>query len=75
LRAPRLDKERPTRDLGTALDDPMRGDVEEMPIDHRKEGLKLAAGAIRGPLIYQLGADPQEMGIQDFTPYSPGVVF
>ncbi len=42
----------------------MRGDVEEMPIDHGNEGLKLAAGVIRGLTIHQLGTDPQEMGIQ-----------
>src|SRR5712692_8606997 len=73
LRAPRLDKERPTRGLGTALDDPMRCDVEEMPIDYGNEGLKLAAGMIRGPTIHQLGADPQQMGIQDFAPNIAGI--
>jgi hypothetical protein len=51
----------------------MRGDVEEMPIDHGNEGLKLTAGVIRGPTIHQLGTDPQEMGIQDFAPHSAGI--
>ena len=46
----------------------MRGDVEEMPIDHGNEGLKLAARVLRGPMLHQLGADPQEMGIQDVAP-------
>jgi hypothetical protein len=58
LCAPRRHKERPTGDLGTALDDPMCGDLEEMPVDHDQEGLKLPAGVIRGPPIHQLGAEP-----------------
>ena len=73
LRAPRRHKERPTRRLGTALDDPLRGDVEEMPVDHGKEGLKLAAGMIRCPTIHQLGVDPQKMGIQNFAPNGAGI--
>jgi len=73
LRAPRLHKECLTRGLGTALDDPMHGDVEEMPIDHGQEGRKLAAGVIRGPAIHQLGMDPQEMGIEDVAPNSAGI--
>ena len=51
----------------------MGGDVEEMPIDHGNEGLKLVARVVRGPTIHQLGADPQEMGIQDFAPNSAGI--
>ena len=46
----------------------MRGEVEEMPIDHGNEGLKLVAGAIRGPPIHQLGPDAQQVGIQVFEP-------
>ena len=33
------------------LDDPLGGDVEEMPVDHGNEGLKLVARAIRAPTI------------------------
>jgi hypothetical protein len=58
LRAPRRDKERSTRGVGTALDAPARGDLEEMPIDHGNEGLKLATRMLRCPTIHQLGADP-----------------
>ena len=39
-----------------------------MPVDHGQEGLKLAAGLIRGPPIHQLRTDPQEMGIQNLAP-------
>src|SRR5712691_5270083 len=63
LRAPRLDKERPTRDPGTALHDPPRTDLEEMPVDHGNEGLKLVPRVLCCPTIHQLGEDPQEMGI------------
>jgi len=73
LRAPRLDKERPTRGLGTSLDDPARGNLEELPVDHGNEGLKLAARVIRAPMLHELGADPPEMGIQDFAPNMPGI--
>jgi hypothetical protein len=73
LRAPRRDKERLTRGLGTALDDPLHGDVEEMPVDHGNEGLKLAARILRSPTIPQLGVDPQEMGIQNFAPNVAGI--
>jgi hypothetical protein len=73
LRAPRRHKERATRGLGTALDDPLGGDVEEMPVDHGNEGLKVAAWVIPVPTIDQLGADPQEMGIQHFTAYGAGI--
>jgi len=73
LCAPRLDKEGPTRGLGTPLDDPSRCDLEEMPVDHGNEGLKLAARVIRCPTIYQLGEDPQEMGIHDFAPNVSGI--
>ena len=73
LRASGLDKARPTRGLGTALDDALGADLEEMPVDHGNEGLKLAARMIRGPTIHQLGADPQEMGIQDFAPNVAGI--
>ena len=73
LRASCLDKERPTRGLGTALDDALGADLEEMPVDHGNEGLKLAARVIRGPTIHQLGEDPQEMGINDFAPNVPGI--
>ena len=37
----------------------MRGDVEEMPIDHDNEGLKLAAGVIRGPPSTSWGRIPR----------------
>jgi hypothetical protein len=30
----------------------MGSDVEEMPIDHGNEGLKLVAGVVRGPTIH-----------------------
>jgi len=73
LRASCLDKERPTRGLGTALDDALGADLEEMPVDHGNEGLKLAARVIRGPTIHQLGEDPQEMGIHDFAPNVAGI--
>src|SRR5262249_14724850 len=43
LCASRRHKERLTRRLGTALDGPLRSDLEEMPVDHGQEGLKLAA--------------------------------
>src|SRR5947199_3831664 len=46
---------------------------QEMPIDHGNERLKLAARATRGPPIDQLGADPQEMGIQHFAPNVAGI--
>ena len=58
LRAPCLDKERPTRGLGTPLDDPARGDLEEMPVDHGNEGLKLAARVIRAPRSTNWGRIP-----------------
>ena len=73
LRAPRLDKECPTRGLSTALDDPSCVDLQEMPINHGKESLKLAARVIRCPTIYQLGEDPQEMGIHHFAPNVAGI--
>ena len=73
MRAPRRHKAGPTRGLGTALDDAMGGDVEEMPVDHGNEGLKVAAWVIPVPTIDQLGADPQEMGIQHFTAYGAGI--
>ena len=55
------------------MDDPVRGDLEEMPVDHGNEGLKLAARAIRAPTLHELGADPPQMGIQDFAPNMPGI--
>jgi hypothetical protein len=73
LRASRRHKKRPTRRLGTALDDPLCSDLEEMPVDHGQEGLKLAAGVIRGPPIHQLRTDPQQMGIQDLAPNISGI--
>ena len=71
--APRRDKERPTRDLGTTLDDPLRGNVEEMPVDYGNEGLKLATRVLRCPTIHQLRVDPHKMGIQDFAPNVAGI--
>ena len=73
LRAPRRDKERSTRGLGTALDDPLRGDVEEMPVDYGNEGLKLVAKVLRCPTLHQLGVEPHQMGIQDFAPNIAGI--
>src|SRR5215831_2214539 len=73
LRAPRLDKERPTRGLGTPLDDAPRCDLEEMPVDHGNESLKLVARVIRSPTIHQLGEDAHQMGIQDFAPNVPSI--
>ena len=73
LRAPRLDKERPTRDLGTALHDALCSDLEEMPVDHGNEGLKLTARVIHCPMIHQLGQDPHKMGINDFAPNVAGI--
>src|SRR5262249_29808887 len=73
LRAPRRDKERPTRGLGTELDDPLRGDVEEMPVDHGNEGLKLAAKVLLCPTLHQLGVEPHKMGIQDFASNVAGI--
>jgi len=73
LRAPCLDKERPTGGLGTALDDTLGADLEEMPVDHGNEGLKLAARVLRCPAIDQLGDDPPEMGIHDFAPHVAGI--
>ena len=69
----RRHKERLTRDFGTALDSPLRGDLEEMPVDHGQEGLKLAARLIRGPPIHQLRTDPQQMRIQDLAPDGAGI--
>src|SRR5262249_42926740 len=73
LRTPRLDKERPTRDLGTALDDPPRTDLEEMPVDHGNEGLKRVPRSLCAPTLHQVGEDPQEMGINDSAPNVPGI--
>ena len=42
----------PDTRLGTPLDDPARGDLEEMPADHGNEGLKLAARVIRAPTLH-----------------------
>jgi hypothetical protein len=44
-----------------------------MPVDHGKKGLKLAAGVIYCPMIYQLGEDPHKMGINDFAPNVAGI--
>ena len=63
----------PTRGLGTPLDDPARGDLEEMPVDHGNEGLKLAARVIRAPDAPRTGGDSPEMGIQDFASNVPGI--
>ena len=54
----RRHKERLTRDFGTALDGPLRGELEEMPVDHGQEGLKLAARLIRGPPSTSCGRTP-----------------
>jgi len=55
------------------LDDAPRCDLEEMPVDHGNEGLKLAARVIRSPTIHQLGEDPYQMSIQDFAPNVAGI--
>jgi hypothetical protein len=47
--------------------------MEEMPVDHGQEGLKLAARVIHGPPIHQLRTDPQQMGIQNLAPDDAGI--
>jgi hypothetical protein len=47
--------------------------MEEMPVDHGQEGLKLAARVIHGPSIHQLRTDPQQMGIQNLAPDDAGI--
>jgi hypothetical protein len=51
----------------------MEADVEQMPVYHGKEGLKVAAGLLSAPALDQLGMDPMEMGIQHVTAYGPGI--
>ena len=47
--------------------------MEQMPVDHGKEGLKVAAGLLPAPTLDKLGMDPAEMGIQHVTAYGPGI--
>ena len=47
--------------------------MEQMPVDHGKEGLKVAAGLLPAPTLDQLGMDSAEMGIQHVTADGPGI--
>ena len=51
----------------------MEADVEQMPVDDGKEGLKVAAGLLPAPTLDQLGMDSAEMGIQHVTADGPGI--
>ena len=51
----------------------MEADVEQMPIDHSKEGLKVAARLLPAPALDELGMDPAEMGIQHVPADGPGI--
>lgn len=47
--------------------------MEQMPVNHGKEGLKVAAGLLAAPALDQLGMDPAEMGIQHVAADGPGI--
>lgn len=47
--------------------------MEQMPVDHGKEGLKVAAGLLSAPALDELGMDPAEMGIQYVPADGPGI--
>ena len=51
----------------------MDAEVEQMPVDHGKEGLKVAAGLLPAPALDELGMEPVEMGIQHVTADGPGI--
>ena len=72
LRPPCRDEAGLTRRLGTPLHDAMDADVEQMPVDHGNQGLKVVAGLLTAPTLDELGMDPAEMGIQHVPAYGPG---
>jgi hypothetical protein len=51
----------------------MDAEVEQMPVDHGKEGLKVAAGLLPALALDELGMEPVEMGIQHVTADGPGI--